>query len=164
MFEAMRCVDVDLVLLDLYLKEFSAFDEIDELRKEFPRTDYIVVSSGDNPELVRNSDMRGRLRVSRQTLLVRPAARRAQKLPDLPSFADRAHEPVAAGGHRRARRDEDARPLVGQQPHDTEGAAAQVPSTTSSPSSRRTKEPSPRRRSATASASRARRRAAILNF
>ena len=55
MFEAMRCVDVDLVLLDLYLKEFSAFDEIDELRKEFPRTDYIVVSSGDNPELVRKA-------------------------------------------------------------------------------------------------------------
>ena len=53
MFEAMRCVDVDLVLLDHYLKDFSAFDEIDELRKEFPRTDYIVVSSGDNPELVR---------------------------------------------------------------------------------------------------------------
>ena len=55
MFEAMRCVDVDLVLLDLYLKDFSAFDEIDELRKEFPRTDYIVVSSGDNPELVRKA-------------------------------------------------------------------------------------------------------------
>ena len=55
MFAAMRCVDVDLVLLDLYLKDFNASTEIDDLRKEFPRTDYIVVSSGDNPELVRKA-------------------------------------------------------------------------------------------------------------
>ncbi|MDO5115587.1 MAG: response regulator [Synergistaceae bacterium] len=55
MFEAMRCVDVDLVLLDLFLKDFSAIEGLDDLRKQFSRTDYIVVSSGDNPELVRKA-------------------------------------------------------------------------------------------------------------
>ena len=55
MFEAMRCVDVDLVLLDLYLRDFSAAEKLDELRVAYPRTDYIVVSSGDNPELVRKA-------------------------------------------------------------------------------------------------------------
>lgn len=55
MFEAMRCVDVDLVLLNLYLKDFSVKNGLDDLRNEFPRTDYIVVSSGDDPELVRRA-------------------------------------------------------------------------------------------------------------
>ena len=55
MFEIMHCVDVDLVILDLYLKNFSAENGLDELRKEFPRTDYIVVSSGDDPEIVRKA-------------------------------------------------------------------------------------------------------------
>lgn len=55
MFEAMRCIDVDVVLLDLYLKDFSPEAGLGELRSEFPRTDYIVVSSGDNPELVRKA-------------------------------------------------------------------------------------------------------------
>ena len=31
MFEAMRCVDVDLVLLDLFLKDFSAIEGLDDL-------------------------------------------------------------------------------------------------------------------------------------
>lgn len=55
LFEAMRCVDVDLVILDLYLKDFSTENGLDELRNEFPRTDYIVVSSGDDPEIVRKA-------------------------------------------------------------------------------------------------------------
>ena len=59
MFEALRCVDTDLVLLDLYLKEFNALDGLDELRKEFPRTDYIVASSGESPELVRKALCQG---------------------------------------------------------------------------------------------------------
>lgn len=59
MFEALRCVDTDLVLLDLYLKEFNALDGLDELRKEFPRMDYIVASSGESPELVRKALCQG---------------------------------------------------------------------------------------------------------
>lgn len=59
MFEAMRCVEVDLVLLDLYLKEFNALDGLDELRTEFPRADFIVASSGENPELVRKALCQG---------------------------------------------------------------------------------------------------------
>lgn len=59
MFEALRCVDADLVLLDLYLKEFDAANGLDELRKEFPRMDYIVASSGENPELVRKAMCQG---------------------------------------------------------------------------------------------------------
>ena len=59
MFEALRCVDTDLVLLDLYLKEFDASNGLDELRKEFPRMDYIVASSGENPELVRKAMCQG---------------------------------------------------------------------------------------------------------
>lgn len=59
MFEALRCVDTDLVLLDLYLKEFDAVNGLDELRKEFPRMDYIVASSGENPELVRKAMCQG---------------------------------------------------------------------------------------------------------
>ncbi len=55
MFEVMRSAAADLVLLDLYLKDFSAFDGIEALRKEFPRADYIVVSSADDPELVRRA-------------------------------------------------------------------------------------------------------------
>ena len=55
MFEAMRCVDVDLVLLDLFLKDFSAIEGLDDLRKSFSRTDYIVVSSREHPELVRKA-------------------------------------------------------------------------------------------------------------
>ena len=55
MFEAMRCIDVDLVLLDLFLRDFSAIEGLDDLRKSFSRTDYIVVSSGENPELVRKA-------------------------------------------------------------------------------------------------------------
>ncbi len=59
MFEAMRCIEVDLVLLDLYLKEFNALEGLDELRKNFPRTDFIVASSGENPELVRKALCQG---------------------------------------------------------------------------------------------------------
>lgn len=59
MFEALRCVEVDLVLLDLYLKEFNALEGLDELRKGFPRTDYIVASSGEAPELVRKALCQG---------------------------------------------------------------------------------------------------------
>lgn len=55
LFEAMRCVDTDLVLLDLFIKDFNADKDLDELRTEFPRTDYIVVSSGENPDLVRKA-------------------------------------------------------------------------------------------------------------
>lgn len=59
MFESLRCVEADLVLLDLYLKEFSALEGLDELRKEFPRTDYIVASSGENPDIVRKALCQG---------------------------------------------------------------------------------------------------------
>lgn len=59
MFEAMRCVEADLVLLDLYLKDFNALEGLDELRKEFPRADYIVASSGENPDLVRKALCQG---------------------------------------------------------------------------------------------------------
>lgn len=59
MFEAMRCVEADLVLLDLYLKEFNALDGLEQLRKEFPSTDYIVASSGENPDLVRKALCQG---------------------------------------------------------------------------------------------------------
>ena len=59
MFESMRCVEADLVLLDLYLKDFNALDGLDELRKEFPRTDYIVASSGEDPNLVRKALCQG---------------------------------------------------------------------------------------------------------
>ncbi len=59
MFESMRCVEADLVLLDLYLKDFDALDSLDELRKEFPRTDYIVASSGEDPNLVRKALCQG---------------------------------------------------------------------------------------------------------
>jgi two-component system response regulator DctR len=59
MFDAMRCVDVDLVLLDLYLKDFNALEGLDELRNEFPRTDYIVASSGEDPDLVRKALCQG---------------------------------------------------------------------------------------------------------
>ncbi|MCK9340985.1 MAG: response regulator, partial [Synergistaceae bacterium] len=53
MFDSMRCVEADLVLLDLYLKDFNALEGLEELRKEFPKTDYIVASSGEDPNLVR---------------------------------------------------------------------------------------------------------------
>ncbi|MDL2297631.1 response regulator [Synergistaceae bacterium OttesenSCG-928-D05] len=59
MFETLRIVGADLVLLDLYLKDFNALEGLDELRKEFPRLDYIIASSGENPELVRNALCQG---------------------------------------------------------------------------------------------------------
>lgn len=59
MFEAVRCMEIDIVLLDLYLKDFNALDGLDELRKEFPRIDYIVASKGENPELVRKALCQG---------------------------------------------------------------------------------------------------------
>ena len=55
LFDAMKCVDVDLVLLDLFLKDFDAMADLDELRKSYSHTDYIVVSSGENPALVRRA-------------------------------------------------------------------------------------------------------------
>ena len=59
MFDSMRCVEADLVLLDLYLKDFNALDGLEELRKEFPKTDYIVASSGEDPNLVRKALCQG---------------------------------------------------------------------------------------------------------
>lgn len=59
MFDSMRCVEADLVLLDLCLKDFNALDGLEELRKEFPRTDYVVVSSGEDPTLVRKALCQG---------------------------------------------------------------------------------------------------------
>ena len=59
MFESLRCVEADLVLLDLYLKDFNALEGLDELRKEFPRTDFIVASSGEDPNLVRKALCQG---------------------------------------------------------------------------------------------------------
>ncbi len=59
LFEAIRLFKADLVLLDLYLRDFSAIEGLDELRKEFPRTDYIIASSGEDPELVRNALCQG---------------------------------------------------------------------------------------------------------
>ena len=59
LFEAIRFFQADLVLLDLYLRDFSAIEGLDELRKEFPRTDYIIASSGEDPELVRNALCQG---------------------------------------------------------------------------------------------------------
>ena len=59
LFEAIRLFQADLVLLDLYLRDFSAIEGLDELRKEFPRTDYIIASSGEDPELVRNALCQG---------------------------------------------------------------------------------------------------------
>lgn len=59
MFEALKCVGADLVLLDLYLREFDALPGIEELRKNFPRTDYIIASSGENPDLVRKALCQG---------------------------------------------------------------------------------------------------------
>ena len=59
MFESLRCVEADLVLLDLHLKDFNALDGLEELRKEFPKTDYIVASSGEDPTLVRKALCQG---------------------------------------------------------------------------------------------------------
>ena len=59
LFEAIRLFQADLVLLDLYLRDFSAIEGLDELRKEFPRTDYIIASSGEDPELVRKALCQG---------------------------------------------------------------------------------------------------------
>lgn len=59
MFETMNCVGADLVMLDLYLKRFDALEGLEQLRKNFPRTDYIIVSSGENPDLVRNALCQG---------------------------------------------------------------------------------------------------------
>lgn len=59
LFETLRCVGADLVLLDLYLKEFDAIEGLEQLRKEFPRTDYIIASSGEAPDLVRNALCQG---------------------------------------------------------------------------------------------------------
>ena len=59
LFEAIRFFQADLVLLDLYLRDFSAIEGLDELRKEFPRTDYIIASSGEDPELVRKALCQG---------------------------------------------------------------------------------------------------------
>lgn len=59
MFEVLNTVGADLVLLDLYLKEFDAIAGLEQLRKDFPRTDYIIVSSGENPDLVRNALCQG---------------------------------------------------------------------------------------------------------
>ncbi|MDO4988488.1 MAG: response regulator [Synergistes sp.] len=55
MFDAMRCVCVDLVLLDLFMDDFNAVRDLDELRKLFPHTDFIVLSSGERPEIVRKA-------------------------------------------------------------------------------------------------------------
>lgn len=55
LMETMKCVDVDLVMLDLFLKDFDGVKDFEELRKISTRTDYIVVSSGENPELVRRA-------------------------------------------------------------------------------------------------------------
>lgn len=52
LFEILRRADTNLVLLDVYLQDFDAMSEIEALRREFPRTDYIVLSSGEDPELV----------------------------------------------------------------------------------------------------------------
>lgn len=59
LFTAMRAGTADLILLDLYLREFDALSGLEQLRKEFPRTDYIVASSGEKPELVRNALCQG---------------------------------------------------------------------------------------------------------
>ncbi len=59
MFESMRCVEPDLVLLDIYLKDFDALAGLEELRREFPHTDYIVLSSGENPDHVRKAMCQG---------------------------------------------------------------------------------------------------------
>lgn len=59
MFETLKCVGADLVLLDLYLKEFDALEGLEQLRKSYPRTDYIIASSGENPDLVRNALCQG---------------------------------------------------------------------------------------------------------
>ncbi len=61
MFDLMRCVEADLVLLDFYLKDFNALEGLEELRKEFPKTDYIVASSGEDPNLVRKAPLPGSL-------------------------------------------------------------------------------------------------------
>lgn len=59
MFEAMESADIDLVLLDMYLDDFSALEGLDKLRREFPRTDYIIASSGEDPDLVRKALCQG---------------------------------------------------------------------------------------------------------
>lgn len=59
MFEILNVVGADLVLLDLYLKEFDAISGLEQLRKDFPRTDYIIASSGESPDLVRNALCQG---------------------------------------------------------------------------------------------------------
>lgn len=59
LFETLRCVGAHLVLLDLYLKGFDASTGLDQLRKEFPRTDYIIASSGEDPDMVRNALCQG---------------------------------------------------------------------------------------------------------
>ena len=59
MFESMRCSAADLVLLDLHLREFDATGGLELLRKEFPRSDYIIASSGEDPSLVRNALCQG---------------------------------------------------------------------------------------------------------
>lgn len=59
MFEVMNCLDVDLVLLDLYLKEFNALEGLYKLRTQFPKTDYIAASSGDDPGVVRKALCQG---------------------------------------------------------------------------------------------------------
>lgn len=59
MFEILNAVGADLVLLDLYLKEFDSIAGLEQLRKDFPRTDYIIVSAAEDPDLVRNALCQG---------------------------------------------------------------------------------------------------------
>lgn len=59
MFEFMKCIEVDLVLLDLYLKAFNSLEGLYRLRIQFPKADYIVASSGEDPGVVRKALCQG---------------------------------------------------------------------------------------------------------
>ena len=56
---SLRRIEPELVLLDIYLKDFASEKDLGDLRKKFLRTDYIVLSSGGDPEIVRRTLCQG---------------------------------------------------------------------------------------------------------
>ncbi|MDO5562662.1 MAG: response regulator, partial [Synergistaceae bacterium] len=56
---SLRRVEPELVLLDIYLKDFDSEKDLGDLRKKFLRTDYIALSSGGDPETVRRTLCQG---------------------------------------------------------------------------------------------------------
>lgn len=55
LFSLLARAPVHLLLLDVFLADFGGSQGLRRLRQEFPRTDFIVLSAGDQPDVVREA-------------------------------------------------------------------------------------------------------------